>query len=249
MPLEAPASGGASPELLREAVLAGTVVHRRNFDVQHGFTYPVWMALASLPSGRSQAGTLSRWLRPRWSKYLSWERLEALIDTPLQRDTYSIWLLTQPSMVGRSFNPVSFYFVTSEQQICWIVAHITNTPWDEDHCYVLAQEGSEGSDSWTFDKTFHVSPFMPMGLRYNWRFRVAAERIDIDMHLFKQSQRVFFATLNLKPQPTSKWLGLKLRLTYPLQNLRTLARIYYQAARLKLKGAQFYAHPDSSSIR
>ena len=149
-------------------------------------------------------------------------------------------------MVGRSFNPVSFYFVARQQEICWIVAHITNTPWDEDHCYVLAQQQS---DSWSFDKDFHVSPFMPMALSYTWRFRVAGERIDIDMHLFKEARRVFMATLNLKPEPSSRLLGLKLRLTYPFQNLRTLVRIYYQAALLKLKGAHFYAHPNGSSVR
>ena len=62
-----------------------------------------------------------------------------------------------------------------------------------------------------------------------------------------QATVVFFAALNLKSIPCSGWQALKLRLAYPLQNLRNLVRIYYQAALLKLKGAQFYAHPDSKS--
>jgi len=235
------ASTGLQPQ-----VYSGTVMHRRKFDVDHGFRYPVWMSLAPLPRNGEQDPLLPRLLRPRWSKYLSRARIEELVGVSLSSTQDCIWLLTQPSLLGRSFNPVSFYFVTRGRDIHWIVAHITNTPWDEDHCYVLAQQRG---DSWSFDKQFHVSPFMPMALRYTWRFRVAAERIDIDMHLFKEHQRVFTATLNLKPEPRTAWLGLKLRLTYPLQNLRTLARIYYQAALLKLKGAHFYAHPDSSSAR
>jgi DUF1365 family protein len=239
MPLE-------SPSKLNESVLTGTVMHKRKFDIDHGFSYPVWMVLSPLPGHANRETTLPALLRPRWPKYLSRGRIEELVGARLNPVETTIWLLTQPSLIGRSFNPVSFYFVTRGEDIHWIVAHITNTPWDEEHCYVLAQQQA---DSWTFDKEFHVSPFMPMALRYTWRFSVTADRIDIDMHLFKESQRVFVAALNLKPQPVSTWLGLKLRLTYPLQNLHTLVRIYYQAALLKLKGAHFYAHPNGTSIR
>lgn len=231
---------------LSEGVFSGTVVHRRRFDIEHRFKYPLWMTLAPLPHKDREVSSLPRLLRPRWSKYLGWDRVEELVESSLSPAQDTVWLLTQPSLIGRSFNPVSFYFVTRGNDIRWIIAHITNTPWDEDHCYVLAQQQDA---SWSFDKAFHVSPFMPLALRYTWRFCVAREGIDINMHLFKESQRVFLATLNLKPETNSRWLGLRLRLTYPLQNLRTLVRIYYQAAVLKLKGAHFYAHPNRTTVR
>ncbi len=231
---------GVQRDSLAEGAYVGTVVHQRKFDVEHGFRYPVWMALTPLGSS-----SLSVLLRPRWGNYLSLARIEELVGRKLNHDA-RIWLLTQPSLVGRSFNPVSFYFVTLDGKLHWILAHITNTPWDEEHCYVLAHNGW---DSWTFDKEFHVSPFMPMALRYNWRFRIDEQRIAIDMHLLQGEQRVFFATLNLKPQASGFWPALRLRFTYPLQNARTLVRIYYQAALLKIKGARFHAHPDSTLTR
>ena len=231
---------------LTEGIYRGSVSHRRSFDIEHAFRYPVWMALSALPDGPDRPSRLPALLRPRWSRYLSRARLRELTEDALDQADDRIWLLTQPSVVGRSFNPVSFYFVERGGSIRWIVAHITNTPWDEEHCYVVRREAE---DRWSFDKAFHVSPFMPMALQYLWHFRVSQARIDIDMHLMKEERRVFSATLNLQREPGDRWQGLRLRASYPLQNLRTLSRIYYQAAVLKLKGANFYAHPDSKTSR
>ena len=223
---------------LVEGVFSGTVVHTRNFDIAHNFDYPIWMSLTPM-----HGASLPPSLQPRWSKYLNRQRVESLVNVHLHEDTHQIWLLTQPSLVGRSFNPVSFYFVTENSELRWIVAHITNTPWDEEHCYVLRHDVD---DVWEFDKAFHVSPFMPMDLSYRWRFHVSAERININMRLLKDGQRIFSAVLDLTPQPINGWQAVLLRLRYPLQNARNLVRIYYQAALLKLKGAHFHAHPNST---
>lgn len=221
-----------------EGAFTGTVLHQRQFDIEHAFTYRVWMSLSRLPESR-----LPRLIRPRASKYISVARLSRMIGFDLRDGDQQVWLLTQPSLIGRSFNPVSFYFVRDGAELRAIVAHITNTPWDEDHCYVL--ERRDG-DTWVFDKDFHVSPFMPMALAYQWRFTLTDADIRIHMQLLKEGQRIFTAALNLQPTAPSRWLGLKLRLRYPAQNLLTLARIYWQAGLLKLKGAHFYAHPDEA---
>ena len=156
-----------------------------------------------------------------------------------------VWVLTQPSLMGRSFNPVSFYFVQQQGGLQSIIAHITNTPWDEEHCYVLEYSGS---NLWVFDKSVHISPFMPMGLRYEWRFQMQGDYIGIRMQSFERGMKVFSAALSLRPAKQSVLMPLKLRLKYPGQNLLTVVRIYWQAAILKLKGARFYAHPDNTPV-
>ena len=223
---------------LTEGLFAGTVTHQRQFDIKHHFRYPVWMTLTDLTQ------TQLPWLlRPQSSKYFDRQRVAHLTDQNVAPDD-QIWLLTQPSLVGRSFNPVSFYFVTRHNELLWILAHITNTPWDEDHCYVLQRTAS---DTWRFEKTFHVSPFLPMSLNYGWRFRVSGDHINIKMQVYEQEQRVFSAVLDLRPRPVGLWGALLWRLKHPQQNVRNLVRIYYQAALLKLKGARFYAHPGRST--
>jgi DUF1365 family protein len=41
-------------------------------------------------------------------------------------------------------------------------------------------------------------------------------------------------------------LGLLAR--YPANSLQTVAKIYAQAARLKLKGARYYPHPEGAEV-
>ena len=50
-----------------------------------------------------------------------------------------ICLLTHLRYLGYCFNPVSFYYVWDEksEKIETIVAEVSNTPWNEMHCYVL----------------------------------------------------------------------------------------------------------------
>lgn len=231
----------------RESVFSGVVSHSRRYDIEHSFSYPVWMVMALMSGEAAASGrVLSRWLRPRAEKYLTREKVEALVGEALDNARDTVWLLTQPSLVGRSFNPVSFYFVMRGDEIRWIIAHITNTPWDESHCYVLPQQGE---NRWQFNKEFHVSPFMPMELRYDWKFRVGTDHIAIDMKLFDADTKVFRASLKLARRPNGKFAVLKWRGLNPLQNVRTLVRIYYQAALLKFKGARFYDHPHSNSAR
>jgi len=69
---------------------------------------------------------------------------------------------------------VSFYYVfdATDSRVETIVAEITNTPWKERHAYVLpaTDAARRGARAWhfSFEKQFHVSPFLPMGMRYEW---------------------------------------------------------------------------------
>ena len=87
-----------------------------------------------------------------------------------------IRLLTHLRFFGYSFNPVSFYYVfdATDTRVETIVAEITNTPWKERHAYVLpvadAERGTGRAWRFSFEKQFHVSPFMPMDMHYQWYF-------------------------------------------------------------------------------
>ena len=87
-----------------------------------------------------------------------------------QRPEGPVRLLTHLRYGGLSFNPVSFYYCFQPDGLTLhsIVAEITNTPWKERHAYVLPAAAARRQGRvlrWGFDKTFHVSPFMPMQRR------------------------------------------------------------------------------------
>lgn len=160
-----------------------------------------------------------------------------------------VLLLTHTRYLGFCFNPVSFYFCFegSMQQPRFILAEINNTPWNERHCYVLENgNGDASSMEFEFDKVFHVSPFMPMDLKYRWRFDLDPDGIGIEMALLKDDSVCFEASLDLQSQAftaaSMKWVPLK----YPFMTAAVVLRIYWQALLLWLKRIPFYDHPKRS---
>ena len=86
-----------------------------------------------------------------------------------------IRLLTQLRCCGYYFSPLNLFYVyhrNHEERIEFIVAEVSNTPWNERHCYTLWEgnrTGAANSLSVSHAKAFHVSPFMGMDMEYRWK--------------------------------------------------------------------------------
>jgi DUF1365 family protein len=170
-----------------------------------------------------------------------------------------IRLLTHLRFFGLSFNPVSFYYVydSTDSRVETIVAEITNTPWKERHAYVLpvaaspAEKDRGGKRAWrfAFDKRFHVSPFMPMDMRYEWSFGAPGAGLHVHMENHAStdtgsSAAVFDATLHLRRIPmTARTLAGAL-LRFPFLTLRIVTLIHWQALKLLLKRVPVHTHPS-----
>lgn len=200
----------------------GWVVHRRVQPCAHEFRYRAFYTLVEVDGApvRDEVAALG-----------------VSVDRVL--------LLRQRKGWGARFNPVVFYFALRGQHIAGVVAEIHNTPWGERHRYLLDARNADASGRFRFAKTFHVSPFNPMDLDYEWRFDLAGGRIRIDMRLTRQGAPVMYAGLDLETRSLDRRARLRGALRYPLQGWATLVRIYWQALRLWLKGLTFYPHPRS----
>ena len=156
-----------------------------------------------------------------------------------------IRLLTHLRYFGYCFNPVSFYycFDKSDKKLEMIMAEVTNTPWNERHCYFITSKKNK-SFRQQLKKQFHVSPFWDMDHDYDWYFSDVSDSISVNMINYKEAKKVFDATLSL---PVSKKLtNLNLFLSvlrFPFSTLMVYLRIHYQAFKLWVKGATFYSHP------
>ncbi len=160
-----------------------------------------------------------------------------------------IRLLTHLRHFGFSFNPVSFYycFDTSGEQVETIVSEITNTPWNERYAYVLPREQSVIKAEklrFQFRKGFHVSPFMPMALQYDWKFSTVNEYLSVHMKNVTEGETLFDAMLLLKRQPINGLTCARALIQFPFMPIKVMSAIYWQALQLFLKRIPFYTHPS-----
>lgn len=163
-----------------------------------------------------------------------------------------IRLLTHLRYFGYIFNPVSFYycFDRSGTRVQTILAEITNTPWKERHAYVLPVSAATRNDTvmrFEFGKEFHVSPFWPMDMRYDWRLSAPGEHLRIHMDNLQRkdghTRRVFDATLTLQREEISSASLARVLLKYPLMTVKVSGAIYWQALRLWYRRTPFFTHP------
>jgi hypothetical protein len=258
--------------LTESAVYEGWVRHRRFDPVEHSFRYRFFLTyldLAELPgvldpyplySARRRAPA-----RFRRADYLGdpVRPLDACVRDTVEaagapRPTGPVRLLTGLRYLGHSFNPVSFYycFDPTGRRVEAIVAEVENVPWGERHAYVLERGDRKGTVlADEMEKTHHVSPLMGMDQTYAFRAGTPEERLQIHIESRPRvdtpnapAAKTFDATLSLRRRELSRPLMLGLLARYPAMSLQVVAKIYAQAARLKLKGARYYPHPEGAEV-
>jgi uncharacterized protein len=254
--------------VMKSALYTGWIQHRRFGPAKNAFRYRIFMSyldLAELPHVFER-----RWFWSARRPALAWFRradylgpahvpLDEAVRTLVlertgHRPTGPIRLLTHLRHFGYNFNPVSFYYVydATDSRVETIVAEITNTPWKERHAYVLqiAKAARAGRDAWRFgfDKEFHVSPFLPMDMQYDWCFGAPGAGLHVHMENWREGAAQFDATLNLTRTEMSAGALARALFAFPLITTRVSLLIYWQALKLLWKRTPFHTHPQKRPI-
>lgn len=236
--------------------IAGTTMHKRRGALYHGFRYGVDYVLidpeASQPKprlfsrnrfnlmavhDRDHGGAIGAGQGAVWVR-------RVLAELGLGGRKLTLGLLTQPRFLGYVFNPVSFWLVQEGAALIAVIAEVS-TPFGDRHSYFCHAEGFAPITPQTkisTQKALHVSPFQDVAGTYAFTFDIKATQIAITI-AFSHGAEGVVATLSGPRAPATSLGLLWASLRRPFGALRTITLIYWQALRLRLKGARYRARP------
>jgi len=243
------------------ALYVGRVMHQRLRPRRHRLAYRIFALLVDLDELPALARRLRLFSLNRFNLFSLHERdygagdggLRAHVERQLRAAGMptggTIRLLTMPRILGYAFNPISVYFCADASgELCALLYEVNST-FGERHSYLIEVDAAERGApvlNQRCAKRLHVSPFLPMEMRYE--FRVApphADRAGFSLGVSAHDARG--ALLNARLDATRRPLGdaalLRVFLTHPLLTMKVIAAIHWEALRLWLKGVRLQPRP------
>lgn len=248
-----------SPSPDHACLYSAEVMHRRLDGPRYHFRYRVFSLLLDIDQLDQAAASNAIFSRNRFNLLSFHDRdhlppgatdLRAWAEQTLAAGgidgrALRIRLLCFPRLLGWVFNPLSLWYCeTPDGRPAAVIAEVRNT-FGERHCYLLRPDPA--APGWplrdSHAKDFHVSPFIGMDARYDFRLSRPDGRLRVAIREFRGDHLVLVATQTGRREPFTAARLLLQTLRVPLQTAKVLGAIHWQALKIWLRGGRFHRKP------
>lgn len=246
---------------MRSGLYSGVVAHQRLRPRRHRLAYRVFMLALDLDELNALSRRLKLFSYNGWSLVSLHDRdfagkvrapLRPQIEAKLAEAGYDlaggrITLLCMPRLLGKGFNPLSVYFCHDREGRLVATIHAVRNTFGERHDYVLPVEPSaDGRVRQACGKAFHVSPFMPMDLDYQFDLLPPGDRVGVGVTVHDEAGMLLAASFAGARRELTDGVLLKAVVSHPWQLAGVLAAIHWEAVKMALKGFRLFAGPKKT---
>lgn len=250
----------------RPVLYIGSVMHRRLKPRAHRFRYRGFWILFDLDALDRPHYTPALLSHNRFNLFSLYDRdhgdgssspLRAQIVRKLSQADIAfpagtIRLLCMPRTLGYGFNPLSVYYCTHADGTPAAIVYEVHNTLGERHSYVLPAE-TRGHIHQSCGKTFYVSPFLDMDLRYDFSVTLPEDRLVLAIRASKNNVPEMIACVAGERRELTNVILLRLFFVIPAISLKVITAIHWEALRLWFKGLRFQSRtvpsePNASSL-
>lgn len=246
-------------------------MHHRMWPKKHRFHYSVFMFYIDLDEINDLDKKLVLFSRNRFNAFTfkDKEHLQLPKDNPdtslpvkdhiisfLRQNGYEysnerVFLLTNMSVWGYNFNPVSFYFIVNQhhEAVC-AIAEVNNTFGEQKPYFLGADTLREKTFELQTPKHFYVSPFIGHDNEFAFFLTPPNDKLNIRINTHHPEKGKFFiSTLTGKRIPLSDGRLLWFLFRFPFITIKVISLIHWHAFRLWLKQLPYLKKAEQKELQ
>ncbi len=242
--------------ILKSCLYVGEVGHRRVAPVQHSLRYKVYDVFVDVDELESFNGKFKFLSYNKFNLFSISDRKFGAEDgqslsqrvwglvrgSGLAPDVKRIFMLCYPAVMGRVFNPLTTYYCyDAEDRLVLMIYDVSNT-FGQRHSYVVPVEAGVVQ---RHPKQFYVSPFNAVEGEYDFSADAPGETLRLGVNLRVDGKPVLQAWFSGQKRPLTDAALLQSFFSLPLQPLKIVAGIHWEALKLWIKGLKLVDRPEA----
>ncbi|MBF96918.1 MAG: hypothetical protein CFH34_00438 [Alphaproteobacteria bacterium MarineAlpha9_Bin4] len=167
-------------------------------------------------------------------------------NTGVKEKIESIFVLAYPRILGYVFNPLSIYSCLDKNNNIIAQIYEVHNTFKQRYFYITKNTFELKNHKNNIHKAFHVSPFMGMKGKYNFKSFMNDKTLSIFIEFLSEKEKLIASFTAKKKNLSTPRLLLNF-IKYPLMTTKVILGIHLEAIFLYAKGLKIFKCPVPSS--